>query len=287
MKLRQSTKSGIALLVLFLSFLTGLKFSGLYDNITGKNTHKKIKIKSTEDIFENASNYTKYIFSFSEKNLNKLDKPVNGFLAENENNLILYEKNPDYRLLVFEIPKNSEHESLSKFPEIAKLEEKEIIASDPPNKSIDIKQHIKDKKLIKKTVERALTERNLSGREIASFKKELFTIQSRIDSLNSLVFMQKRNNEQVLVKAVIIKHSDKENTFAHDGLYFLIYFFAALTAFSLFIIIISYIVMFITKLMTFAGIETQKSAADYKKYGYESRKKKIKRIYKDLEEEDK
>jgi len=290
MRVKNGTKYFIIFFIIAASVFLGVKRS----NINKSFSAKTVIINDEKEMqkFNAAPNYQKIKLTYNIQDFKTAKRKFETILAKYSKK-IEASKSENFVLVIAETPDSTTNEMLKELREIKGITSDETNNYEPQDVSINITEHLANKKLVKNRIKLDLenTGKHLSEDRINRMEKNLTTLQTEIDSLNNQVNIQKRNSENnlIFIKAV---RMNTENLLLSSSKTFVLTTLIVLVLLSMGFVFFYYVMIFFLNLMKKMGLKTTtssgKSSYNYNKYyGYGRKNRKIKRIYKDKNPEDK
>jgi hypothetical protein len=286
-----NVKKILILIIVVSSIGMGLKLSGFFDNPPARQA---VNIKEAEKIFENALHNTKTMFSFSAENFGELVSLYNEIISVDGVNTLYYLGTKSSAVSVLEISDNVYNEIMYRLRDLPGLENEKSGSITIERKTIiDYDKHIEHNSSLLQRYQERLNNQYLTTREINELRNEINTIQTKIDSLNTLKSEQERESNLVMA---VFRSDAGEHTPSGFNRYLLL---ALNIVLSFILITILALLLFfgiqgLAKLMEFMGIKSPKMrsiyhryASRYSRYGYSGslvRKRKKKHEKKDNDE---
>lgn len=285
MRLKKSEKFYIILVIIVISILLPVynlkqisENAGMKKTINNKKELEMFKLydfNQNVQRFYEVSNYPKAIKKM--RNLKSLES-----FSDIYSNIDL---NRTYSMLIGSYPVEKEDVIEAKLNNIEGLI-KEDSKKRINDAEFDFDKHIAQKQLsILKAKENQ--KKALSPRILNNYDNIISSYQSQIDSLNTKKILKEKekNNNIVFLQ---IQNKSQSNLSNFDlAKKFVIQFIGMLIISILGFIILSFIYRGISALMNLAGIKSSMPSTRYSRYNSYSRKRKVKRKYKDSDEEEK
>ena len=288
-RLRRSTKYFIVVAVFVVSILVGLDKSKLHKNFGEKKSN--VNVTTASELFKKAGHFKKIKMSFYPKDYQAARKTIANELGKKGITRKFWDSTPNYMILVSEVPDSCSSEIISKLRNIQGLSEDKIYTDSDQDILINVEEHLKNKKLVKERIKSDLSNSNRRMTEdgIARLERSLSRIQTEIDSLSNQVEIHKRKKEHNLLFVTAIKQ-DTKSSMKHTIQDFILTTVVMIISLTIALVIFYFLLVGLLRLMKKLGIRTAQESGKYsynynKYYGYGSRNKRVKRIYKDKKED--
>lgn len=277
--LRKNSKMFIIIMIYLVSFAVGINGSGILSSFS--NDPPDLNDYEILEKFDNLKNEKKVIVEINstdlEQSITEIEEIIDLFSAT----IIISERKGNHLVSLFEIPRIYSDEILTNLRTLDKYKSEKIITK-MPGLEINIEERIQNYHLSKEHIKRVIAETSMPER-LTLYYNQLSSIQN---SLDSLVTMKKKNISLVKKDIVLLKvielGNDKTPLLA-TVIELLKLSFYTIILVTLILVILYLFMVLMMYLMNKLGLKTAKSKIGY--YGkYSNEKKKVKRIYKNTEE---
>lgn len=289
-RLRRSTKYVIVIAVFLASIAIGLQKSKLHKSFGEKQTG--VDVSAASELFQKADYFKKIKMSFHPKDFQEARKVIANELGKSSITRKYWDSTANFMILVSEIPDSCSTEIISNLRNVDGLTEDKVYTASDQNILIDVEAHLENKKLVKERIKGDLSNPNRRMTEdgIARLERSLSRIQTEIDSLSNQVRIHKQKKENNLLFITAVKEN-VDNQLQSKVKDFILTTIVMIIAFTLALILFYFLLIGFLNLMKRLGIRTAQESGKYsynynKYYGYGSRNKRVKRIYKDKKGDD-
>lgn len=283
-RMRRETKYIIIIMVIVISLFLGLKKSNLLNSFQSRK--QIVENKEAKKIFNAAENKKKIALEFRMDDPTKIDQKVNELLAEGKIGMKYSDAKSNQKSYVLVVADSSYSVVLQELKEIH-LPQSENLKTAPDDKyATNIKANVENQKISKKRIQE-LINRSTSPERMKLFRSQLERIQTKIDSLENQINIQKANKENnVILLTAFGKMTGPSIGSSIKS--FVKTTFLVLIALVIALVIFYYFMVLMIKLMSILGIRTSRgSSSSYGSYGnynynrYKSYGRRVKRVYKD------
>lgn len=275
----------IFVMLFLIAGFIGVKQAGFLK----KTKSQQIESKIINEKFSNNVNSMKVKLNFQTDNLNKVVDEIRALMA-NDNVDELYSRKQSNNFLGLYEVKKSNNEIINALRNNEALISESMEKNDNSNYVINIKSNLENYRINKREITKQLSSSAISTNTKRELRKDLAKIQAKIDSLEYLPTLLKKSNETELIYISILPvhvnslvNLKSVKTFVKV---FLIILFAEIIA----LVMLYYVIVFMSKLLKIMGVKTPRSSSSNYNYNYNNyygRGKKVKRVYKDHKESDK
>ncbi|MFC1887483.1 hypothetical protein ACFLYK_01595 [Candidatus Cloacimonadota bacterium] len=277
-KMHSHSKYIIIILIFIVSILVGIKTSNLKSVLdNNREVQESEKISKS---FNSAQHYRKLAVIYQDGEIDTIVDKISKLAAGDDIELIYSEGSNSYFHYLLEIRNNAFEKNYALLHQIEGFLNEKIDNNNKPEYDINIDEHISNKELAKVQLQ-ALLQHSAIPERVSQYNQQLEEIQEEIDILQNRKILQDKFENYTLVSILALRSVKHSVLILNSLKEFLIY-----TAISLLLIIILFTVLYVIfnnllKFMKLIGIRTSSSSASYY---YSPKKKKIKRKYKDKEE---
>jgi len=276
LKIKASTKALITFLIFAISMFAGLYQAGIILKKEVKFEINKDDLETTTSFFVNAGNIRKIRMTIAEMNLNKtttdLDEIINQF---NLNQLIVIRK-PEYRIYTLELPDSISYTVMDKLREMGNITDENLTSGNiSEQNTINIKERIRINEAQKRKYEE-LRESSKYDITIKSIGEQIYSIQTRIDSLKNLSEQINKTANTQLVQITLMKAGRDSLSMVTKVKKLVFTSLAAFAGLMVLAIFFYLFLMLIFRIMDLLGLKTKKETS---RYGYDSYSRRSKKVY--------
>jgi hypothetical protein len=291
-KLKSGTKYVIVIAVFFASVAIGLQKSKLHKSFG--ETKTQVDFGKAQELFDKSPHFKKIRMGFMPGDFAATRKIITDELNHIEITKKYWDSTGNYVVLVSEIPDSMTESIVLKLRKINGMTDDKIFTDSNQDISIDVEEHLKNKQLVKERFKKELNDHNrrMTEEGIARTERSLSKLQTEIDSLSNQVRIHKQRKDRNLLFLTAV-NNQTGNRFVRSVKDFTFTTVLMLIVFTVGLLLFYFMMVFFLQMMKKLGIRTAQSGGysySYGKYyGYGSKNKRIKRIYKDKissEEED-
>jgi hypothetical protein len=275
-KMHSHSKYAIVVLIFILAIVIGIKTSNLFSVLD--NSQDLQEGKEISEAFEKYQYYKKLEIVFQTSELRS---------AMNEIDLLVAD--PDVILINSEAYKNSFHTFLevknsgyekfyNNLHNIKGFFYENVNNSNLPEYDINIEEHLNNKELAKLQLQ-TLLQHSIIPERVNQYNQQLDDNQAEIDRLQNMKIALEKYAQNTLISVMVQKKKDQTQMLLSALKKFGINTFAMLFLMIVFFTILYFILDLLLKFMRLIGIKTSSATSSH--YNYSSRRKKIKRKYKD------
>ncbi|MBN2460846.1 MAG: hypothetical protein JXB60_04505 [Candidatus Cloacimonetes bacterium] len=283
--LRRSTKIMIILVVFLISVYAGIKKSSILDIFSTPN--KVVEDSHANTIYKNAQNYKKAQLLYKSVQMGETVNKVISALQDSRNHLIYSNSTEELYVALFEAPDSLFQQNSNELRKISGLVNENIHTNDKVRFDINIEAHLENKETTKNKILELINKSSIPER-VSQFTVQLEKVQAEIDSLsNQDKMLRKFQDNYLMYVRIRLDESSNEGLLLHVREFILttlIVFVMLILALTIFYLC----VILLLKVMSSLGIRTSHgSSSSYRYYSDRPYKRKIKRIYKPMPDEDK
>ena len=265
--MRRKLQTAIILAIIAVSVYSAVQITGIPKR--GVRT-VELDLREPRRVFEQSINNRKTIINYLIADAHEISSQFNQILTREGTNVYFNNRDRSHFVAVFDTPKEQEASVLEKLRQIDGLSnEKTETALTKPGGIIDINSHVRENELVKERYRERLKNPHLTTREIGELQFQIRTIQTKIDSLNSVKELEEVKTNP-LYFIIARTHSGNMAPTKHIKQYGQLLFvtLAFILLYTLAALLITYSFTAISKLMKLSGIKTSKSGGSRYSYGY-------------------
>ncbi len=299
--LRRKYKMYIVIGIVLLSIFIALRFSNVMDVFGKKEITNFSKLDATKD-FEMKENFKKVQISYTVKNYEEFSKLMNELKSEFDIEEEYYDdERGKYSVSILNFPDSVSTDVIARLRAMPGSRDYQIETRKTPP-PLNIEDHKMNYEFLKERLQRSM-EMTTTADNLSRLEGRMAKVQASIDSLNMVEerYQTNKGTATVLIKALITESSG--SSVIQKVLSFVKNFILSFIFLTVLFFLIYFGLSVILRLMSYFGIRTTRSGGSggynyYSKKGYGSyggyggygsygRKRKVKRIYKNKDEDSK
>ena len=284
-RVKTETQYIIFVMLFLIAGFIGVKQAGFLK----KTKSQKIESKIADEKFSNNVNSMKIKLSYQTDDLNEVISEIRSLMANNDVEELYSRKQSNNFLGLYEINKSNK-KIIDALRSNNALVSESMERNDNSNYVINIKSNLENYRINKREITKQLSSSAISTSTKRSLRKDLAKVQAKIDSLEYLPTLLKKSNETELIYITVLPISANSLLNLRSVKTFIKVFLMILFVEILAVVMLYYVIVFMSKLLKIMGVKTPRSRSSNYNYNYNNyygRGKKIKRVYKDHKEPEK